>query len=179
MRDPNDIATHLDRAELFLAQAARTQIPEKHCAMLLAAVYSAAAFAENFYEQVKDGRRKFSGEDTRAALMGAIPYFRLVEYIRSHDFHRRPFQLAPDVQAWHGHFRLKAARGGTITVMVGADGIAKPLTKGNASVKQNRPIYTNGYLVSDPDTDQMLLLADALRAYVAGARAFDAANRTA
>jgi hypothetical protein len=100
----------------------------------------------------------------------------MIEYLRDHDFHRRPVVFAEGVMAVHGPIRLQVTQAGSIARMsVSPDGEKIEQKFRNAAIKQDRPLTVSGFAVSDPDTEEMVDIRQALNEYLADAERLVAA----
>lgn len=162
---------HLLRSELFLGMARTATAGSTQSALLLAAVNSAVAFYENLRSACETGFIAMTMEEMGELFESRVRRFHLLELLRIHDFHRRPISLSPGRLQGHGPWRATVTQpGSSAALVVSPEGIAEAKTFRNASVRANRPISINGYLVQDPDNDEMVDIFTALEGYLASAR---------
>jgi len=158
---------HLARARVFAELARSHQGREEESDLLIAAVYAARAFYENFYHEAKTGKIKITTEALQSLFVERVRHFKLIEYVRRQDFHRRPVSFREGVVAYHGQAVAKVTQAGSIAAMkVTADGKKLKLLKRNASIKEDHPIHVSGFTVSDPDTDTMVDIRQAVANYL-------------
>jgi hypothetical protein len=145
-----DLGEHLARARFFLEQAKSQSDPQKASWFLIASIYPARAIVELMVDYLKTGQLKGDHEDFRAAAAEKVRYFKVVEYLRDHDFHRRAVRFIPG-QAMYGPIKLgtgKSPRASAAVTASGVEGRMEKQTTKTGSVKQDRPLQIRGFEIN-------------------------------
>lgn len=162
------IVEHFMRACMFYEAAVRQSDPQVQFRIYMAALYSCRAIAELMLEQAAPPRNELTidRKGLDALLVAKLPYYKLIERIRIHDFHR--FGLTPPIPGvtmmqGFGPVKLEASNG-VAAVQQFADGPKNTCT-GNSSVKGQRPLYSVDGTFYDEDTDAQVPLGKIIRDY--------------
>ena len=160
----------VNRVNLLLSHASEDGLdPVKRHRFLMCAVYPAVAIAELM---IQNPKRENAGEKEalEARLDEIVPYHRLLQNVRVHDFHRitvEPPQPGRVTFTSSGPFTLTARQGGSAVMAgVGPDRVLK--TTKNSSIKQDRPLDIKDGLIWDDSQEKWIDLFDALVAYLEG-----------
>lgn len=170
------IREHLERAQFFLKLAEAEKDPESSFRIMMAAVYSCRAITELMLEAVdKEEVKNFNNHDIKpnrknleSQLFSGLPYYRLLECIRIHDFHR--FGIVPpdpnkQMMFVGGPIKLKTQKG-TAAVTLTDRGI-KESTSGNSKVQLQRPLCNQDGKFFDDNSCSYITLGDILKMFLA------------
>jgi len=102
----SDLAEHIVRARFFLEQSRFQSDAEKRSRFIMASVYPARAVVEVVIDHLKRGMIKGDFREFLSEAAETVRYFKAIEYLRDHDFHRRAVQFVPGRQAMFGPIRL-------------------------------------------------------------------------
>ena len=144
----SDLGEHLARARFFLEQAKSQSDPQKASWFVMASIYSARAIIELMVDYFKTKKLKGEFKDFLAAAAERIPYFKVIEYLRDHDFHRRAIRFTPGRQAMYGPITIGTGNSpGAIAAVTGSgvEGCMEEQTAKTGFVKQNRPLQIRGF----------------------------------
>jgi integrase len=106
IRPDSDLGEHLARARFFLEQAKAQKDPQKASWFVMASVYSARAVIELMVDYFKTKKLKEEFKDFLSAAAESVLYFKIIEYLRDHDFHRRAVRFIPGAEVLYGPIRL-------------------------------------------------------------------------
>jgi len=138
---------HLLRARFFLEQSQGEADPQKKSWFIMASVYPARAVVEVTVDYFKTGKLKGEFRDFLSVAAEKVRYFKTIEYLRDHDFHRRAVRFVPGRQAMFGPIRLSTGnspRGSA--AFIGAMGEPLEAQTGKSGyVKQDRPVQIRGF----------------------------------
>jgi hypothetical protein len=144
----SDFGEHLARARFFLEQAKSQSDPQKTSWFVMASVYSARAVIELMVDYFKTKKLKGEFKDFLAAAAERVPYFKVIEYLRDHDFHRRAIRFIPGRQAIYGPITIGTGNSpGSSAAVVGSgvEGRMEAQTAKTGFVKQNRPLQIRAF----------------------------------
>lgn len=102
----SDLSEHLARTRFFLEQSKAQTDAEKRSRFLMASIYPARAVIEIIIDRIKRGRLKGDFRDFLAEAAAVVRYFKAIEYLRDHDFHRNAIQFIPGRQSLYGPIKL-------------------------------------------------------------------------
>jgi hypothetical protein len=140
--------------------------------ILLAAAYSCRAIVELMLEETTPERDALTvdREGLTALFVAKLPYFRLIERVRIHDFHR--YGLSPPIPGVN-HVMYR----GPTTLTVGGDGPGtafwtlgrngpETFVKGSGKVKEHRPLLEVNGAFYDDATKTYVPLSKIIREYL-------------
>lgn len=142
-----DLAEHLSRARFFLDQSKTEKDATRKSWFVLATVYPSRAVVEVMIDRLRRGMLKGEFEDFLTKAAEQVQYFKVIEYLRVQDFHRRAVRFAPGRLGMFGPIKLGTGNspGGAATVS-GAFGEAMHAdTAKTGYVKQDRPVQIRDF----------------------------------
>ena len=155
----------LERAKLFLSEAANSKDPVDRLRRFMASNYFARAIAEIMFEASEKQEMERSRDELNLLFEQDIPHFRLLEKIRIHDFHRFGILHRAERVFVGGPIKLKVS-GGVAALRIGSDGF-QVITTGQSEVNQQRPLITSGDQVFDEESNKYLSFEEVLTKYLA------------
>jgi len=144
----SDLTEHLARARFFLEQSRLQSDAEKRSRFIVASIYPARAVIEVVIDHLKRGMIKGDFREFLREAAETVRYFKVIEYLRDHDFHRRAVQFVPGLQAMYGPIRLntgKSPGGGAAFAGIGLGGRMEESTTKSGYVRQDRPLQIRGF----------------------------------
>jgi hypothetical protein len=144
----SDLAEHLARARFFLEQSRLQSDAEKRSRFIMASVYPARAVIEVVIDHLKQGMIKGDFREFLSEAAETVRYFKVIEYLRDHDFHRRALQFVPGRQAMYGPIQLSTGNspsGGAAFSGTGLGGRMEESTTKSGYVRQDRPLQIRDF----------------------------------
>jgi hypothetical protein len=163
---PKSWAIHLDRTRNLLRYARAHRGSKVESDFVVSAAYACRAL----YEWLLTEEGNESAEGAAEEFARSIRWFKLVEYLRIHDFHRGAVFFRDGSMQMSGPFTFKA-RGKNAFVGMKFGGFEK-IGTGNSTIKMNRPLMISGFSITDPDSEKIVDVRQALTEYVSDARSF-------
>jgi hypothetical protein len=163
---PKSWAIHLDRARNLMRYARAHRGSKVESDFIVSAAYAGRAL----YEWLLPSGAGEAPEGAAEAFANSVRWFKLVEYIRIHDLHRGAVYFRDGMMRMSGPFALKA-RGKNAVVGIRA-GTFETFGTENSSVKMNRPLMISGFSITDPESEKMVDVRQALAEHISDARAF-------
>jgi len=113
----------------------------------MASVYPARAVIEMVVDNLKKRRPEGAYEDFLKEAAETVPYFKTIEYLRAHDFHRRAVLFVPGRQVMYGPIQLTTGNSSRGAAAFGGrpGERMEPSTAKSGRVRQNRPIQIKGF----------------------------------
>lgn len=155
---------HYNRIHFFL-EVAKRQDEEGKFRLHLAAIVSAVAIIEITDELLIVSNVTKETFDFHSNCKNSIPYLDLIYRIRVHDFHRFGIKHHPpgvDFSAFQGPITLTAQKGHAGISM--GDTLTS-FKSGNASVKENRPLYRQNNYFLDQETNNFVSLENIMEGF--------------
>jgi hypothetical protein len=150
----SDLGEHLARARFFLEQAKAQNDPQKASWFVMASVYSARAVIALMVDYFKTKKLKGEFKDFLSAAAESVPYFKIIEYLRDHDFHRRAVRFIPGAEVLYGPIRLGTGNSPRAIAAVtgsGVEGRMEEQTAKTGFIKQDRPLQIRGFEIDVED----------------------------
>jgi hypothetical protein len=145
-----DLSEHLARARFFLEQSRLQDDAEKRNRYIMACVYPARAVIEVIIRRLKSRMLKGDFNDFLTEAAPAVRYFKIIEYLRLHDFHRRVVQFVPGRQVMYGPITFgtgNSPQGAAAMSGTGPGGLMEESTAKTGYVKQDRPLQIRGFVI--------------------------------
>ena len=150
---------HHERMKLLFGLVKTAEDSVAKFRLLIAAVYSARAIVELYFEAADRGQLPCTRDNLKSTLASKLPWFDLIERIRIHDFHRFGL-LPPDPKVtavFHGGpVKLHAKKGAAIYTV--QDDGPKAILSGESTVVERRPLLSQDGTFFDEDTKQYVTL---------------------
>ena len=172
------IREHFIRAVLYSSLGKKMDDVADRFRLMMAAVYSCQAMTELMLDRADRKELTIDRTDLKNVLAQELPFFRLIERIRIHDFHRYwiiPPDLRVAMRVGLGPIKLTANQGSAILQQT-SEGPLMTIT-GKSTIKGNRPLFSADGTFYDEDSGVSVeidkIVADNLTAIPAAIAKFE------
>ena len=164
-----DIVDHVARAEFFLNCARNAQDLNVLNWCTMAAISSCRAVPEIIMDRIKKGAIDGSLEEFGGKMVDSIRHYKIIEYLRIHDFHRGAIRFDPRTMGVVGNIKVSSGdqAHGLAAAIINPCGGIEASRKRNGRVSFDRPVQIRGFEVYDENVGEFIAVDCILQNYLA------------